>query len=41
MPDLNCVLVLKAKEGSFSMYYPFTRWKNILDAPNVTGRKCC
>lgn len=37
MPDLNCVLVLKAKDGTIGMYYPFTRWKNILDAPDVTG----
>jgi hypothetical protein len=35
MADLNCVLVLKAKDGTIAMYYPFTRWRNILDAPDV------
>lgn len=37
MPDLNCVLVLKAKDGTIGMYYPYTKFKNILDAPDVVG----
>lgn len=37
MPDLNCVLILKAKDGTIGMYYPFTKWKNVLDAPDVAG----
>lgn len=37
MADLNCVLILKAKDGTIGMYYPFTKWANILDRPDVTG----
>lgn len=37
MPDLNCVILLKAKDGTIGMYYPFTKWANILDKPDVTG----
>lgn len=37
MPELNCVLILKGKDGTLGLYYPFTKWRNILDAPDVTG----
>ena len=37
MPDLNCMIILKDKEGNIGLYYPFTKWKNVLDAPDVAG----
>ena len=35
MTELNCVLVFQEKEGTITAYYPYTKWRNILDAPNV------
>ena len=29
MPELNCVLILKGKDGTLGLYYPFTKWRNI------------
>lgn len=37
MPDLNCMIVLKDKSGNIGVYYPYTKWKNVLDAPDVAG----
>ena len=27
MPELNCVLILKGKDGTLGLYYPFTKWR--------------
>lgn len=35
MTKLNCVLVFQEKAGTITAYYPYTKWRNILDAPNV------
>ena len=35
MTELNCVLVFQEKAGAITAYYPYTKWRNILDAPNV------
>ena len=35
MTELNCVLVFQEKAGTITAYYPYTKWRNILDAPNV------
>lgn len=35
MTELNCVLVFQEKAGAITEYYPYTKWRNILDAPNV------
>lgn len=35
MTELNCVLVFQKKAGAITAYYPYTKWRNILDAPNV------
>lgn len=35
MTELNCVLVFQEKPGTITAYYPYTKWRNILDAPNV------
>lgn len=35
MTELNCVLVFQEKVGTITAYYPYTKWRNILDAPNV------
>lgn len=35
MTELNYVLVFQEKAGAITAYYPYTKWRNILDAPNV------
>lgn len=35
MTELNCVLIFQEKAGAITAYYPYTKWRNILDAPNV------
>ena len=35
MTELNCVLVFQEKAGAITASYPYTKWRNILDAPNV------
>lgn len=35
MNELNCVLIFQEKAGAITAYYPYTKWRNILDAPNV------
>lgn len=35
MNELNCVLVFQEQTGTITAYYPYTKWRNILDAPNV------
>lgn len=37
MEELNCVLLFQDKAGNLKAYYPYTKWSNILDVPDIEG----
>lgn len=37
MDELNCVFVFNDGAGNTIIYYPYTKFRNILDAPDING----
>ena len=37
MSDINIVLLLPTETGALNIIYPFTKWENVLDAPDFAA----